>query len=279
MLITHEKMREINDIQVEILRDVVEVCDKLDIKFYMVHGSLLGTIRDHKFVPDDDDIDIAFFRDDYEKFLKEAPKFLKEHYFVQSNKSDAEYPLEFAKVRDSRTTYIIEIAEHLNINHGIYIDVFPIDNFTPGVSNSKINKIKYRLLRGRVACAWKMKNRSKAKKAFDLVCKIAYPSLNGAIKKLEKFLTSQPVGEYVRVSGGKSKEIGIPRKWFETAVEDNFEGVKAYIPCDYDAYLTRIYGDYKNRTLVEKKISDDTNIEINANLVDTKKPFTDYIKR
>lgn len=278
MRISHEKLREINDVQVEILKDVSNVCKKLGIKFYMVHGSLLGTIRNQKFVPDDDDIDIAFFREDYERFLEEAPALLNPRYFVQSNKSDKEYPLEFAKVRDSETTYIIEIARHLNINHGIYIDVFPIDYFVPGKTDSRINKLKYKLIKMRIATVWDIKNRSFIKKAIGVMSKILFPSLRGTIKRLEKMITAEKSGEFISVSGGKTKEQGLPKAWFETAVEHTFEGVPVYVPADYDGYLTRIYGDYKTRTLVENKEVDDQNIEINACVVDTEKPYTDYIK-
>ena len=62
MILSYTEMAKINAVQTEMLREVTEVCEKLGIKYYMVHGSLLGTIRNGKFVLGDDDIDIAFFR-------------------------------------------------------------------------------------------------------------------------------------------------------------------------------------------------------------------------
>lgn len=276
MLISHEQLREINDVQVEILRAVSDVCKQLDIPFFMVHGSLLGTIRDHKFVPDDDDIDIALFRKDYDRFVKEAPALLDKRYFVQTCQSDPAYPLSFGKVRDCETTYVIENARHLNMNHGIYIDVFPIDHCPKPGKRAKFTAYQHKLLSMRIASVFDLGHQSTKKKLVRLATKALYPSYKAAIRTRERLLTGCAESGYVRISGGKGKEQGIPLAWFETALPDVFEGVDVCIPSGYDAYLTRIYGDYRNRTLVENKVSDELSIEINACLVDTKTPYTHY---
>ncbi len=277
MLISHELLKEINKVQTEILKSICDVCEQLQIKFFMVHGSLLGTIRQNAFIDDDDDIDIAFFREDYERFLKEAPRLLPSHYFVQSNVSDPHYPLEFSKVRDSRTTYIIEIAKELNINHGIYIDVFPIDYCEHGTFRAKFANLRYKLRKIRVSYVWKIKKTSLKRKAVRVLLKTIYPSLKRSIRKIDKMLTSVKESDYVRISGGKGKEQGIPKKWFSSAEEYVFEGLTVYVPVGYKEYLTKIYGDYENRTLVESKVSDEQNIEVNACLIDLQRPFTDYV--
>ncbi len=276
MLISHEQLREINDIQVEILRAVSDACKQLEIPFFMVHGSLLGTIRDHKFVPDDDDIDIAMFREDYERFVREAPALLDKRYFVQTCQTDPAYPLGFGKVRDCETTYIVEVARRLNINHGIYIDVFPIDHCEKPGTRAKLAKYKYKLLSMRVSAMFYMPNESLVKKMARFATKVIYPSRAAAIRARERLLTGCAESGYVRVSGGKGTEQYLPISWFENPIPDVFEGVDVFIPGEYDKYLTRIYGDYRNRTLVENKISDEQNIEINACVVDTKVPYTQY---
>ena len=277
MLISHELLKEINKIQTEMLKHICDVCEQLQIKFFMVHGSLLGTVRQNSFIDDDDDIDIAFFREDYNRFLQEAPRLLPSNYFVQSNVSDPHYPLEFSKVRNSDTTYIIEIAKDLPINHGVYIDVFPIDYCKHGTLGAKIFNLKYKLRKLRVSYVWKAKKISLKRKAVRVFVKTLCPSLKRSVKKIDKMLTSVKASDYVRVSGGKGKEQGIPRRWFASAQEAFFEGLKVYIPVGYKEYLTKIYGDYENRTLVENKISDEQSIEVNACLIDLQKPYKNYI--
>lgn len=276
MLISHEKLQEINRVQVNILRNVCKVCEHLNIKFFMVHGSLLGTIRDHQFVPDDDDIDIALFRKDYEIFMKEAPKLFEKHYFVQTCNSDIGYPLEFGKVRDSRTTYIVEEARHLKMNHGIYIDVFPIDNCTEKRMQARVFDLKYKLLNMRIAAVYDLRGESILKKIVRFGTKILFPSHLSAIRRREQLLTSCCESKYVRISGGKAAEQHIPVSWFKQAIPDIFEGINVFVPVGYDKYLTQIYGDYHNRTLIEDKISNNESIEINACAVDTVVSYVEY---
>lgn len=277
MLISHEKLREINKIQIDILKAVADACKQLNIPFYMVHGSLLGTVRNNKFVPDDDDIDIAIFRDQYEIFLKEAPKFLESRYFVQSHDSDKEYPLEFAKVRDSQTTYVVDVAQNLKINHGIYIDVFPIDFYPESNARAKIKDFQYKLLNLRITSVFSLKNVSFSRKLARFAAKAFYPSISRAIQSRDKLLQSEKEGTLVRVSGGKIAERALPFSWFDKPVQNVFENVPVYIPNEYAKYLTKIYGNYQTITLVENKEVDRDNIEINACVVDTKVLYTNYI--
>lgn len=278
MLVSHEKLQEINKVQIEILSAISDVCQKLNVKFYMVHGSLLGTIRNQKFVPDDDDIDIALLREDYELFMQEAPKMLEEHYFVQTHDTDGEYPLAFGKVRDSRTTYVVQDAKNLNINHGIYVDVFPIDNCRKNGLRSKFVELKYKLLSMRIATVFDLKNESVKKKIVRFGTKVIFPSNSAAIRSREKLLKYDKQSGFVRMTGGKPSEQRMPSSWFENALESKFENVSVYIPEEYDKYLTQIYGEYDKRTLIENKISDSENIEINACIVDTDKSFVKYCK-
>lgn len=90
-------------------------------------------------------------------------------------------------------------------------------------------------------------------------------------------LISHKESGLVRISGGKPKEQGIPKSWFETAEKGVFEGVDVWIPGGYSSYLTKIYGDYENRTLLENKEVNDKGVEINACIVDVSKPYTEYV--
>lgn len=55
-----------------LLREFIRVCRKYGLRYYMICGTLVGTIRHRDFVPWDDDIDVAMPREDYEKLKKIA---------------------------------------------------------------------------------------------------------------------------------------------------------------------------------------------------------------
>ncbi|MDE7248566.1 MAG: LicD family protein, partial [Lachnospiraceae bacterium] len=76
-----EKRKKIWAVELQILEKIDEVCRKHHITYYAHYGTLLGAVRHQGFIPWDDDLDIAMFRDDYEKFQKIAAEEFTEPYF------------------------------------------------------------------------------------------------------------------------------------------------------------------------------------------------------
>ena len=107
----------------------VQICDRLQMEYFMLCGSALGAIKYGGFIPWDDDIDVGLYREDYERFCKEAPMLLPKKFFLQNYASDPDFPAIYSKLRDSSTTSIEKSVAKLPINHGISIDIFPLDGY------------------------------------------------------------------------------------------------------------------------------------------------------
>ena len=73
---------------IESLEEFDRICRKHNLRYYAYYGTLLGTIRHKGFIPWDDDIDVAMFREDYNRFIHIAPQELGE-YFVLNNVEDS----------------------------------------------------------------------------------------------------------------------------------------------------------------------------------------------
>lgn len=128
--LSNDKTKELQLIEIELLRVFIESCQKLSLKYYVIGGTLLGTVRHNGFIPWDDDVDVAMCRDDYEKWLKEAPKLIdSDKYFIQNNHSDRYFPANFTKLRKNESTFIELPVKKLDIHHGIFIDIFPLDYY------------------------------------------------------------------------------------------------------------------------------------------------------
>lgn len=244
MNLTAEQLQQLKDCEREMLRCFADICNKHGIKYFVQGGTLLGTVRHGGFIPWDDDIDVSLHREDYEKFLAVAEKELPEYYFLQTKDTDPEYPNNFAKIRDSRTTFIETSARNLNINHGAYIDIFPLDNY-PGGKKAKAYELKKKLLTWRINTAFYLPHMSLISKIVTIITMILFPSLKGAIEKREKLFKSVPeTGIVVNNSGAwLSKEI-IPKEWVQDTMEMEFEGIRVNVSDKYDQWLTYVYGDY-----------------------------------
>ena len=122
-------MNELQKVEFDLLCEAVKIFSDLKLTYYLVCGSALGAIKYGGFIPWDDDMDIALPRDDYEIFIKEAGCRLPDGLFLQNHHTEASFPQIFSKLRNSRTTYIEKSISALPINHGVYIDIFPLDEY------------------------------------------------------------------------------------------------------------------------------------------------------
>ena len=119
------------------LADFSRVCEKHHIKWWADAGTLLGAVRHKGFITWDDDIDICVMREDYKRLCEFAKKEFSPPYFWQTMDTEPNSWVAFAKLRNSNTTMLgaSELAllknnaGKLDYNSGIFIDIFPMDNW------------------------------------------------------------------------------------------------------------------------------------------------------
>lgn len=116
----HEELRDI-------LREVVRVCDEAGIPYFIQGGTAIGAHFFDDIVPWDDDIDLGMTRENYQRFLSEAPALLGPGYVLQEFSTEHDTPFYFAKVRKENTRFVESEWVDLPISDGIYIDIFPYD--------------------------------------------------------------------------------------------------------------------------------------------------------
>ena len=123
-----EKYKHIWAIEMDILREISRVCEKHNLSYFVYGGTLLGAIRHKGFIPWDDDMDIAMLREDYEEFLKVVEKeFDIKVYCLQRGEEFGEIYEGFSRIRYNNSTAIIKRDSEKDCNHGIFIDIFPLD--------------------------------------------------------------------------------------------------------------------------------------------------------
>ena len=221
--------------ELEILQTFIEVCEKLNLKYYLLDGSLLGAVRHKGFIPWDDDIDVGMLREDYERFLVEAPALLPSHLFVQTYETDEGYPKTFGKLRDSNTTFIGSSLSSQKINHGAYIDIFSLDRCELEFRNSFKFKLVQIMCNLRTSYTCDKKFLSLPVRLVRFISKLFYPKISNAVAGKERLYKSTPNGKLIANyhSMWGEREI-VPCEWYGDGVLLDFAGIKVNCPTEYD---------------------------------------------
>lgn len=242
-------MNELQTKEFELLKIFIDICNKLNLKYYLVCGSALGAAKYSGFIPWDDDVDVAMPRKDYDVFTSKAPEYLPEDIFLQNYKSDPNFPKIFSKLRNSGTTYIESPYKKLNMNHGVFIDVFPLDSYPDKVCDQSDFTKKVRNYNRLLSCALEPLGSTKAR-IFRLVCRLMgyHKRTSSILFKYENFLksySSEITGIYCNFGNYRGNLEPVPVELYSEGTSLEFEGISVIVPKNYDKYLRDKYGDYE----------------------------------
>ena len=250
-------LRKLQLAELAIYEEIVRICNKYHLTYYISGGTYLGAVRHKGFIPWDDDMDIAMPRRDFEKFLKLVNKELKNDYYLIHYTVCDTY-LQHAQICDRRKKILMKNAS-VEKKVDVWVDVFPLDGLPNRPIMKKIHKA--RLLFFRLMYVFSVfdiyvslnkPNRPVHERILIAIGKTGIPQKilkkEKCIRKFDKvvskydFYTSD---EVLNFSGRyKFKSVFNREKVYGKGRLYDFEGIKLNGPYDYDFYLTQIYGDY-----------------------------------
>ena len=269
----NSSLKDLQNCELDILKRFINVCDKLNLNYFLIGGSLIGAVRHKGFIPWDDDIDVCMLRSYYEIFLKEAQNYLDKKYFLQTYLTDENYSNCFAKIRNSETTFLEKSVSDRDMNHGVYIDIFPIDNYY------RYNKLKVKLIQYSLYYDYYKKSNNKIKVIFNELAKVIYGN------KSKKELCIRLDKIYTKHNNKKSKYVinysgawGVKRERhlisdFLGYEKVKFGNIQVKIPKGYYQILKDSYGDYMKLPPKEQQVSHHY-----SDIIDTKNSYKNYIK-
>ncbi len=264
-------VKKLQQAQKKILLELDRVCKKLNLTYCLAFGSTLGAVRHKGFIPWDDDIDVYMLIDDLEKLQKNSNLF-QDRYFLQSHESDLEYGLMITRLRDSNTTLIEKTEVNRNINHGIFIDIYPLFNSPrEGIGAKKLllYSMIYRLMLYGVA----PQNRGIFMKLGSLFLLKVVPrkARKRIIKKSYKKMKSMNETGYLTSLYGDEANIRYKKSWIFPVKWVQFEDIIVPIEANTKRYLSLTYGDYMKLPPLDKR-----EVHHNYEFVDFDKSYLEY---
>ncbi len=275
MKMTEEEklLTQLKTVELDLFRRFIDVCERMDLRYYVIGGTLLGAVRHRGFIPWDDDVDVGMPREDYDRFVTEGRKYLEEPYFIQTVQTDPQWPLSFAKLRNSRTTFVEKSLASLRINHGVGIDVFPLDPYPEKRSAQRWFDLRHELLKIRISCVFTAPEKKSRKLRLAQQCtKVLIPKLASAVRRRERLLRSVSESSLLaNHSGAWGKREIMPADWYGRGTALTFEGLRVNAPEQYRKWLTQVYGDYMELPPEEKRRP-----HHHTEVIDLQRPYTEY---
>ena len=244
------KRKEVWAVELDMLLELDRVCRKLNIRYFLDGGTLLGAARDGLFIPWDDDIDVAMLREDYDRFVRQAPEEFDYPLFLQTGYTEKDYFRGHCQLRNSETAAILpnELGR-VRFNQGIFLDVFVLDELFVERIAAQYEERK-RLQRFRKKSLNRAFQGRPLKWLAKQVCyglfKLKYPDSATFYRRLEKVFRAQTQSEYVdylMLNRGVEQVHRLRRDWYREAVPLWFEGLELPAPQGYREYLRCYYGE------------------------------------
>lgn len=121
---------QITDLQRVILSiadDIVYVCNKYNILYFMGGGTALGAVRHKGFIPWDDDIDLNMTRSEYMRFMPRMMEEFPDKYWVHTPEDTHDYALLFGRIRLKNT--VTRTRDDFSTDEcGAFVDIFIVEN-------------------------------------------------------------------------------------------------------------------------------------------------------
>lgn len=272
-------LRKVQLVQLEILIEFDRICKTNNLPYQLFSGSLLGAVRHKGFIPWDDDVDVCMLRKDYNSLLKICKKELDESYFLQTHETDKEYIHSFARIRKNNTFVLQHYYSNVDMHHGIFIDVFPLDKVLPNTILGKLQYYSIYILRGLKYLKIKALHSNNIYKRYiqGILYYLLKPFKMNTLNKLETKIASMFENKETKLSSCLSEgekdvyySYMIENDEFYDIVQMEFEGHLFSGPSNYHKILTRNFKDYMSLPPIDKQkphhgiieVSFDRNYEI-----------------
>lgn len=262
-----EILRQLHEELYDVLREVVRVCDKAGIPYFIQGGTAIGAHFFEDIVPWDDDVDLGMTRENYERFLREAPTLLGEDYVLQEFTTERNTPFYFTKVRKRGTRFVEREWVGMPIEEGIYIDIFPYDLVPDDESLRRKQRAKVgfwvNCFMAKSVWLWRWFGRSNNGVVLPkswLSC-LAIRLVTATHSK--EHIYSKLKRELTRYNGTDAKYYNIvrmPKDMIAVEAINNPErrklgSMEVWAPSDLETYLRSHYGDIQKWLPEEKRLN------------------------
>ena len=248
-------MKELNlkEIQASCLTTFLkldELCRKLNIKYFMAFGTLIGTVRHHGFIPWDDDIDVMMLRTDYEVLKDYCESNFNElnNYKLCTRENTKNYSPSIPRFVNTKYKFESSYAYEKKFELGAFVDIYILDSCGNTFEEGKKFGKKIRKWDTKYMIYLNPNNGKNNVKCYiryiiSFWLRLIWGKNYNFDKKLNEFNS--------KVHSQNDKFVGVlydcdpmRRELFINPPEADLEGHKVFIPNNYDEVLNLTHKNY-----------------------------------
>lgn len=235
----------------EVLKELIRVCDENGLTYFACGGTCIGALRHDGFIPWDDDLDVFMPRPDYEKLWQLRECFQSDKYKLCRTTKEKNYHHRVQQLVDLNTTFINQRSVNEDIEHGVYIDILPMDACAP-TKAKRFSQILQSMLYSvyNVQCLPEFHGGKMFKTAVSIALSLV-PSKNVRYRiwshcerKMTQYDWDKASQAIELTASMKVLRNPYPKEWFVGVIKHKFEDIEINLPTGVDKYLTQVFGDY-----------------------------------
>lgn len=259
-------MQENQQAAIGVMKKLDEICRELGVSYTLTYGTMLGAVRHSGYIPWDDDLDIMLPRADYDQLIAWCLEHEQElmPYKLFTPETVADYPYMIPRFCDTR--YEIETENEKNCGMGAFVDIYPLD----GIGNTREEALATLRKRARFSSLYFLSTRMRCERGMTkspLKRLIKLPAFWAAKLIGKKWLGKQLLAMGKKCDWENSRYVGcviwdtetetglFEKDWFAQTQVMPFEQEQFRVITGYDAFLSRMYGDYMQLPPEEDRIA------------------------
>lgn len=231
-------------------------CDAHGLTTFLVCGSALGAVRNGDVIPWDDDIDLGMMRADFERLFEIYAASPIEGTYLQSHRNEPDYPYPFAKLRLDGTRVTEPAFTGRKGHEGVFIDIFPFDQLPVSAPARAMQSFSLGLLNLFIMPLSAAGLAATPSPVMRLVKRLT-SLVQGALPTRWLIAARERVAQYGNAGLGRildsfgmygirfGPETTVSPDLLLPPVKAPFGEIEAWLPCQAEAYLTGLFGDWR----------------------------------
>lgn len=242
----------LNEYQIELLdlyKRLDVVLSSKGIKYFGVYGTCIGALRHKGIIPWDDDIDIAVFREDFDRTIESVNAY-GSRMVAGTSRTLGGCPRHYGRVFNRVS------SSSSKEQRRAFIDIFIIDR----ADDSRLMfyaRAFFCVGLGRIVDRREWVLGDTHPLLYAIIDTLLLPFRLFSSDQLLKFRATVYLGakgdKYIRMTGGRTK-MRYKAEDFKSAIRAEFCDTTIPVPLGYDSFLTDCYGDWKTPPKKDQRI-------------------------